>query len=262
MKKRIISAIVALIIVVPLIILGDYFFALGVFVVAMLAYKELIDLKKSHGEYPKLMIFLGLFCLLSLVLSNYLNFSVYRGITYQVITMMLLLLLLPVIFYQNDKYTTKDAFYLIGITLLLGIIFNLFIVIRNRGLYLFVYLLIVPLVTDIFAMLGGKMFGKHKMCPKLSPKKTWEGSVVGLIGGSLVGVIFYGLLVGDFTLRIVIVSMFLSIVGQMGDLVMSKIKRENDIKDFSNIMPGHGGILDRIDSVIFVFLMYMFLLII
>ena len=262
MKKRIISAIVALIIVVPLIILGDYFFALGVFVVAMLAYKELIDLKKSHGEYPKLMIFLGLFCLLSLVLSNYLNFSVYRGITYQVITMMLLLLLVPVIFYQNDKYTTKDAFYLIGITLLLGIIFNLFIVIRNRGLYLFVYLLIVPLVTDIFAMLGGKMFGKHKMCPKLSPKKTWEGSVVGLIGGSLVGVIFYGLLVGDFTLRIVIVSMFLSIVGQMGDLVMSKIKRENDIKDFSNIMPGHGGILDRIDSVIFVFLMYMFLLII
>ena len=262
MKKRIISAIVALIIVVPLIILGDYFFALGVFVVAMLAYKELIDLKKSHGEYPKLMIFLGLFCLLSLVLSNYLNFSVYRGITYQVITMMLLLLLLPVIFYQNDKYTTKDAFYLIGITLLLGIIFNLFIVIRNRGLYLFVYLLIVPLVTDIFAMLGGKMFGKHKMCPKLSPKKTWEGSAVGLIGGSLVGVIFYGLLVGDFTLRIVIVSMFLSIVGQMGDLVMSKIKRENDIKDFSNIMPGHGGILDRIDSVIFVFLMYMFLLII
>ena len=208
------------------------------------------------------MIFLGLFCLLSLVLSNYLNFSVYRGITYQVITMMLLLLLLPVIFYQNDKYTSKDAFYLIGITLLLGIIFNLFIVIRNRGLYLFVYLLIVPLVTDIFAMLGGKMFGKHKMCPKLSPKKTWEGSVVGLIGGSLVGVIFYGLLVGDFTLRIVIVSMFLSIVGQMGDLVMSKIKRENDIKDFSNIMPGHGGILDRIDSVIFVFLMYMFLLII
>lgn len=262
MKKRIISAIVALIIVVPLIILGDYFFALGVSVVAMLAYKELIDLKKSHGEYPKLMIFLGLFCLLSLVLSNYLNFSVYRGITYQVITMMLLLLLVPVIFYQNDKYTTKDAFYLIGITLLLGIIFNLFIVIRNRGLYLFVYLLIVPLVTDIFAMLGGKMFGKHKMCPKLSPKKTWEGSVVGLIGGSLVGVIFYGLLVGDFTLRIVIVSMFLSIVGQMGDLVMSKIKRENDIKDFSNIMPGHGGILDRIDSVIFVFLMYMFLLII
>ena len=262
MKKRIISAIVALIIVVPLIILGGYFFALGVSVVAMLAYKELIDLKKSHGEYPKLIIFLGLFCLLFLVLSSYIDFSVYRGITYQSITMVLLLLLLPIIFYQNDKYTSKDAFYLIGIILFLGVIFNLFLIIRNRGLYLFIYLLVVPLVTDIFAMFGGKMFGKHKMCPKLSPKKTWEGSIVGLIGGSLVGVIFYGLLISNFSFNIVIVSMFLSIVGQMGDLVMSKIKRENGIKDFSNIMPGHGGILDRIDSVIFVFLMYMFLLII
>ena len=262
MKKRIISAIVALIIVVPLIILGGYFFALGVSVVAMLAYKELIDLKKSHGEYPKLIIFLGLFCLLFLVLSSYIDFSVYRGITYQSITMVLLLLLLPIIFYQNDKYTSKDAFYLIGIILFLGVIFNLFLIIRNRGLYLFIYLLVVPLVTDIFAMFGGKMFGKHKMCPKLSPKKTWEGAISGTLIGSIIGVVFYSLLVGNLTFRVVIITILLSIVGQMGDLVMSKIKRENDIKDFSNIMPGHGGILDRIDSIIFVFLMYMFLLII
>lgn len=262
MKKRIISAIVALIIVVPLIIIGNYFFAFGVAIISMLAYKELIDLKKSHNDYPKLMIVLGLFSMLSLILSNYQNFTIYRGITYQVIAMILLILLLPIIFYGKDKYTSKDAFYLIGITLLLGIIFNIFIVIRNRGLYLFVYLLVIPLVTDIFAMLGGKYFGKHKLCPKLSPKKTWEGSVIGFIGGSIAGIIFYILLIGDFTLRTFLVTMFLSIVGQMGDLVMSKIKRENDIKDFSNIMPGHGGILDRIDSVIFVFLMYMFLLII
>ena len=75
MKKRIISAIVALIIVVPLIILGNYFFAFGVCVIAMLAYKELIDLKKAHNEYPKLMITLGLLSMLSLVLSNYQDFT-------------------------------------------------------------------------------------------------------------------------------------------------------------------------------------------
>ena len=80
MKKRIISAIVALIIVVPLIILGNYFFAFGVCVLAILAYKELIDLKKSHNEYPKLMVILGLFSMLSLVLSNYQDFTIYRGI--------------------------------------------------------------------------------------------------------------------------------------------------------------------------------------
>ena len=118
------------------------------------------------------------------------------------------------------------------------------------------------MVTDIFAMLGGKYFGKHKMCPKLSPKKTWEGAISGTLCGSVVGIVFYSLLVGNLTFRVVIITILLSIVGQMGDLVMSKIKRENEIKDFSNIMPGHGGILDRIDSIIFVFLMYMFLLII
>ena len=105
MKKRIISAIVAFIIVVPLIILGNYFFTFGVCVIAMLAYKELIDLKKSHNEYPKLMIVLGLFSMLSLVLSNYQDFTIYRGITYQIITMILLLLLIPTIFYKKDKYS-------------------------------------------------------------------------------------------------------------------------------------------------------------
>ena len=118
------------------------------------------------------------------------------------------------------------------------------------------------MVTDVFAMLGGKFFGKNKMCPKLSPHKTWEGSLCGLIGGSLVGIIFYSVFAGNFSFYLIIMTLVLSIVGQMGDLVMSKIKRENSIKDFSNIMPGHGGILDRLDSVIFVFLTYMLLLVI
>ena len=262
MKKRIISAVIALIIVIPLIILGGYFFTSAACILAILAYKELIDLKKSHEKYPQLMIIFGLFAMISLILSNYEDLSIYHGITYQVIAMDLLLILTPVVFYQNNKYTTKDAFYLLGIVLLLGIVFNIFIIIRNRGLYLFFYLILIPIITDTFAMLGGKYFGKHKLCPKLSPKKTWEGSIAGLIFGTIVGVLFYIFLVGDFNIRTIFMTMILSCAGQIGDLVMSKIKRENDIKDFSNIMPGHGGILDRLDSTMFVFLTYMFLLII
>ena len=117
------------------------------------------------------------------------------------------------------------------------------------------------MVTDIFAMLGGKFFGKHKLCPKLSPKKTWEGSIIGLAGGVIISLIFYIIFIGSINITVVMTSIILSIVGQMGDLVMSKVKREHDIKDFSNLIPGHGGILDRLDSVIFVFLTYMFLLI-
>lgn len=261
MKTRIISAIVAAIIVIPLILLGSYFFSVGVCIIAALAYKEIIDLKESHGEYPMLMIFLGFLAMITLILSNNIDASIYHGITYQVITLVILFLLLPTIFYKKSKYTTKDAFYLIGVTFLLGIVFNIFIVLRNRGLYLFVYLLLIPMVTDIFAMLGGKYFGKNKMCPKLSPHKTWEGSICGLLGGTIISLIFYSLTIGNINLSVIITTIVLSIIGQMGDLVMSKIKRENDIKDFSNIMPGHGGILDRLDSVIFVFLAYMFLLI-
>lgn len=262
MKKRIISAIVALIIVIPLIILGGYPFTVGICLIAILGYKEVIDLKKSHNKYPPLIIIFGMFSILSLILSNYEDLTVYHGLTYQVITMAILLLLAPTIFYKEDKYTTKDAFYLLGVVFLLGIIFNIFVIIRTRSLYLFFYLILIPIITDTFAMLGGKYFGKHKLCPKLSPKKTWEGSITGLIFGTIIGVLFYTYLVGSFSIRSLFVTMILSCMGQIGDLVMSKIKRENGIKDFSNIMPGHGGILDRLDSTIFVFLTYIFLLII
>lgn len=260
MKKRIISAIIMAIILIPLLILGGYFFAATVGVVATLAYKEIIALKKEG--YPKIMLFMGFLSLISLVFSNYINCSIYLGITYQIIAFCLLVMLIPVIFFKENSYTTKDAFNLIGNILLLGIAFNTFIVLRNRSLSLFVYLLIIPMVTDIFAMLGGKFFGKHKLCPKLSPKKTWEGSVIGLAGGIIISLLFYLIFIGSINIMTIITSIILSIVGQMGDLVMSKIKREHGIKDFSNLIPGHGGILDRLDSVIFVFLAYMFLLII
>lgn len=262
MKTRIISAIIAAVIAVPLIWLGGYFFAAFACVLAALAYKEIIDLKESHSDIPMLMSFLGFIAMIVIVLSNNMDASIYKGITYQTITMLILFLLLPTIFYKKNQYNTKDAFYLIGIVLLLGIVFNTFIILRNRSLYLFLYLLIIPMVTDIFAMLGGKYFGSNKMCPKLSPHKTWEGSVCGLVGGTIIGIVFYCIFLGSLSMRVIIITVLLSIIGQMGDLVMSKIKRENEIKDFSNIMPGHGGILDRLDSVIFVFITYMFLLIV
>ena len=259
MKVRIISAVVALAILIPLLCLGGIPFAIGMGILSVLAYKEILDLKKAHNDIPNVVKVLGLICVVYLVLGDYQLSSLDLIMSYPKLLLPIVILLLPTVFYKNDKYTTKDAFYLIGAILLIGILFNLAISIRNVNIYLLIYLLSVSIFTDTFAYLIGCLIGKHKMT-KISPKKSWEGALAGLIGGSAVAIIIYSNLVGDFSLKLVLVTMILSIVGQFGDLVYSKIKRENDIKDFSNIMPGHGGILDRVDSISFVMFAYIILL--
>lgn len=105
----------------------------------------------------------------------------------------------------------------------------------------------------------GIRFGKHKMCPKISPKKSWEGAAAGLVFGTIIPCVVYFVIMHSFSFKIVLGTMILSTIGQFGDLIFSKIKRENGIKDFSNIMPGHGGALDRLDSTIVIFMTYILL---
>lgn len=105
--------------------------------------------------------------------------------------------------------------------------------------------------TDTFAYLSGNLFGKTKLCPKLSPNKTVEGSVGGILGAVLLTLIFAKYFRLFPLYKFVLLSFLGSIVAQLGDLTASKIKRITGIKDFGFIMPGHGGILDRFDSILF-----------
>ena len=98
------------------------------------------------------------------------------------------------------------------------------------------------------------------MAPLISPKKSWEGAIFGLVFGSILPIAFYHFFVGKITFGVVLGTMILSTMGQLGDLIFSRIKRENDIKDFSNIMPGHGGVLDRLDSTITIFLTFIYII--
>ena len=105
--------------------------------------------------------------------------------------------------------------------------------------------------TDTFAYLSGSLFGKTKLCPKLSPKKTVEGSLGGILGAIILTLI-YAKYFGVFPVwKFVLLSLIGSIIAQIGDLTASKIKRLTGIKDFGFIMPGHGGVLDRFDSILF-----------
>lgn len=110
--------------------------------------------------------------------------------------------------------------------------------------------------SDTCAYAVGRLFGRHKLAPNLSPKKSIEGSVGGIIGSALIGVIF-GLIMSNFTgksenliIIFAVIGGLGSVISQIGDLAASGIKRNYDIKDYGHLIPGHGGILDRYDSII------------
>ena len=184
--------------------------------------------------------------------------------SYKALGLISLTLLIPTIFFKDtNRYTTKDAFYLMGWTLVLGIFFNSLIVLVNYNVLYLVFLLLITTLNDAFALIFGKLIGKHKLIPSVSHNKTWEGSICGCIVGTFVAVMFYINILNPQVgiLKIILVVLLLSVMGQIGDLVFSKIKREAKIKDFSNMIPGHGGVLDRFDSLIFVVITYLIIFI-
>ena len=177
-----------------------------------------------------------------------------------------LLLIIPItvvwiflrVIVSNMKITIYDAavtllciIYIVGFMIFLPLIIDL-----QDGKLLVWYALFTAWGTDVFAYLIGKTFGKHKFT-EVSPKKSIEGCVAGIIG-AIIFVLVYTYVLNTYMnfnisyLYITVVAIFLSIIGQIGDLSASTIKRYAGIKDFSNLIPGHGGMLDRLDSVIFV----------
>lgn len=257
MKKRILSAIVMLLICIPIIYFGGKAFRIGIAVVSMLALREMIDLKKSHHKIPKLVELISYLALLFIVLAEYEGYSILFGITYKGIAILLLSILSLCLFYKKEEYTATDALVLIGAILLLGTAFNTMILVRNLGLWKFCSLILIFILTDTFALFCGMAFGKHKLIPHVSPNKTWEGSIGGTLIATIGVSVFYHYLISPVTWKIVLGILILSVIGQIGDLIFSKIKRENNIKDFSNLISGHGGVLDRLDSTITIMLGYL-----
>jgi phosphatidate cytidylyltransferase len=105
--------------------------------------------------------------------------------------------------------------------------------------------------SDIFAYFTGMLIGKHKLCPDLSPKKTVEGAVGGVIGSALLSALFGVFFAKDLMVHCVLIGLIASPVSMLGDLTASAYKRRMNIKDYGNLIPGHGGIMDRFDSVLF-----------
>lgn len=245
MKERIISAIVIFIIIIPLLALGGTYFKIGLSIMSVLSLHEILKLKK---DLPNLVKIVSYILLLLSIIFNYAIFS----------TLILVIMLIMTVFYDKKKYNVNDFSFITIFLILLSYLFSYLIEIRNDDINILIYLLLITILTDTFALFGGKLFGKHKLIERVSPNKTIEGSIIGSLFGIIIPSIYYIYMVdpGEKILWIITMTFILSVIGQLGDLVFSQIKRYFNIKDFSNLIPGHGGVLDRIDSITLVVLTY------
>lgn len=253
MKQRIITAVIAAIFFIPFVIYGKVPFAILVYLMAMIGLYEILRMRGI--SIFSVQGFLGIVTLAAILMPKSLEETIQEITTYNKIEFIIIttILLLIYVVIMKNKFTFDDAAFFILGALYVGIGFYYFIETRNAGLEYIIYALIVVWSTDTGAYFTGRKFGKNKLWPEISPNKTVEG----FIGGIIIAVICTSIMQIIYPFDkswfvIIIITIISSIFGQLGDLVESAIKRHYGVKDSGNILPGHGGILDRFDSLLFV----------
>ena len=259
MKVRIITAVVALAILLPILIFSDtILFPLAM---AVLSFVGALEMLRAWGylhhfavsipalglsaalpllvyflpfarRYELMLIFLAAYAAL---MCYWFTYAVLRG--------------------GKEKFSDLSACYVALSYITAGFCSLGLLRSAPAGVYLFLIPMIGAWLTDTFAYFSGMLFGRHKLCPTLSPKKTVEGAIGGTVGG-VASVVVFGVIVGAVTefraniLSLILCGLAVSVLSQIGVLIASLIKRERGIKDYGRVFPGHGGVLDRFDSVI------------
>lgn len=259
MKIRVLSAIAMIAIAAPLLIIGGEVFAVFMTILAIAGLYELIHIRESKRKFPFLMKVFAYLLVIFLAMNNFDSIEFVYNVDYRVMSFVIFAFLASMVFIKDrEKYDLMDALFLVGSVFFVGLSFSLMIITRNFDIKYIIYLLLITTMTDTFALFTGMFIGKNKLAPTISPKKTIEGFIGGALMGTFIATSFYVTVINQTKslVLIILVTFLLSCVGQLGDLVFSFIKREYGKKDFSNLIPGHGGILDRFDSLIFVVLAF------
>lgn len=254
LKTRILTGAMLTVIIALTIIFSHIPWVLKV-VALCISLQSVYELYRVNKQYDNKKLYFAS-CLITLILS-FINIPGYPYI--MAVFFIASLILFTYLMLNMKSITDIKPVIIFVMGVMIAFFFNSMSAIRtmNNGLYLLSSAVLVSVITDIAAYFVGKGFGKHKMAPVISPKKTIEGS----IGGTIISVFVLMLvtyilhannvIIVDFGIS-AIYLILASIIGQFGDLSMSVIKRINKTKDYGSLLPGHGGILDRFDSLLFV----------
>ena len=247
-RTRLASGIVLMAVTITLMVYGGYPLFWVITAVSLIGLYELYKAVGMERTVPALAGYISSIITDLLLLKNE-----YEYLVMWIIFTLMVFMACYVVSYPRFKseQITMLFFGIIYVTIMLSFVFKVRFVQDGHLLVWFIY--IGAWGSDTCAYCVGKLIGKHKMPSKLSPNKTIEGCLGGVAGAALIGFIFAAVFYDnkDIWWQLPLIGAVSSVISQIGDLAASAIKRNHDIKDYGNLIPGHGGILDRFDSIIF-----------
>ncbi len=251
MRTRVISALA----MVPLLLVfyfGGYWLMGLVLLVSVLGIQEFFRGFEAMDVHPNIRIgYLAIAILYGV--NAYMYYMGDFNTMFILAWIALVVMMCSVSMFRIDKVEPQDAMAtLTGVIYIVFFAFHVVLVDELTNYSIMKWLIILTAFgSDIFAYFTGMLIGRHKLCPSLSPKKTIEGAIGGVIGSALLSAIFGALFAKQYLIHFVIIGVLASPVSMLGDLTASAYKRHMGIKDYGNLIPGHGGIMDRFDSVLF-----------
>lgn len=256
MKTRIITAIVAIAVFIPFLYFSNtWAFSLLAVLLCLISAYEILNclgfLKNTPVAAPTFAV-AALIPLLARLIETKTYIIVMSAIMF-----LYLFAMFAVSVAFHEKIDLKNAVLCAAFSIYVFFGFTSLILLRDmeHGSYIYLITFVAPWMCDTFAYFGGSFFGKHKLIPAISPKKTVEGAIIGTVFGAL-SVVLYGFIVSLIFkvnanyLALALAGLILTVISQFGDLIASAVKRLFGIKDYGKLFPGHGGVLDRFDSVI------------
>jgi len=254
MKTRALSGIIFVIVVVSAIVFSSWSLALLFLIISAVGLNEFYQLTSNEHQSPQ--GFLGILTGIALYVLAYITIINYWIIDSFLIGFITFSLIVLVELFRKKKNPGANISLTIFGIVYVVLSFSILNVIANHdGIYSYqipLGILILIWTSDTFAYLVGRQFGKHKLLERLSPKKTWEGYLGGIVFSLLAGYILSRFYTELDTTQWMVLATITGVFGTAGDLVESMFKRSAGVKDSGNIMPGHGGVLDRFDSLIFI----------